>query len=77
MKKATQNRLEKQIEQKVDKELHRLQGDYEQQARIAQAELEQKKQAATTVQETEQANAEYKAIMDDALQSLVDGVQKR
>ena len=76
MKKATQNRLEKQIEQKVDKELHRLQGDYEQQARIAQAELEQKKQAATTVQETEQANAEYKAIMDDALQSLVDGVQE-
>ena len=76
MRKAAQNRLEKQIEQKVDKELHRLQGDYEQQARIALAELEQKKQAATTVQEAEKANAEYKAIMDDALQSLVHGVQE-
>ena len=39
MKKGAQARLERQMEQEIDQTFQKIQGDYEQQARIAQAEL--------------------------------------
>lgn len=76
MKKGAQNRLEKQVEQDIDRTFQKIQGDYEQQARIAQAELERKRQAAATVEEVKQAETDYAAAMDSALQSLVETVQE-
>ena len=76
MKKGAQSRLERQVDQEIDRTFRRIQGDYEQQARIAQAELERKQQAATTAQAVEQANSEYAAAMDSALKSLVETVQE-
>ena len=76
MKKGAQNRLEKQVEQDIDRAFQKIQGDYEQQVRIAQAELERKRQAAATVEEVRQAETEYAAAMDSALQSLVETVQE-
>lgn len=76
MKKGAQNRLEKQIEQDIDRTFQKIQGDYEQQARIAQAELERKRQMAATAQEVKQAETDYAAAMNNALQSLVETVQE-
>ena len=76
MKKGAQNRLKKQVEQDIDRTFQKIQGDYEQQARITQAELERKKQAAATVQEVKQAEADYAAAMDSALKSFVETVQE-
>jgi superfamily II DNA or RNA helicase len=76
MKKGAQARLERQMEQEIDQTFQKIQGDYEQQARIAQAELEQKRQAAATVEEVQQAESDYTAAMSNALQSLVETVQE-
>ncbi len=76
MKKGAQRRLEKQVDQEVDQAFQKIQGDYEQQARIAQAELEWKQQAATTAQAVEQAQTEYVAAMDSALKSFTETVQE-
>lgn len=76
MKKGAQNRLERQVEQEIDQTFRQIQGDYEQQARIAKAELERKQQAATTAQEVKQAETDYAAAMDSALKSFVETVQE-
>lgn len=76
MKKGAQNRLERQMEQDIDRTFQKIQGDYEQQTRIARAELEQKRQAASTAQEIQQAESDYTAAMNNALQSLVETVQE-
>ena len=76
MKKGAQARLERQMEQDIDQTFQKIQGDYEQQARIAQAELERKRQAAATAQEVQQAESDYTAAMNNALQSLVETVQE-
>ena len=76
MKKGAQARLERQMEQDIDRTFQKIQGDYEQQSRIAQAELERKRQAAATVEEVRQAETDYAAAMDNALQSLVETVQE-
>ena len=46
MKKGAQSRLEKQVDREIDRAFQKIQGDYEQQARIAQTELERKQQTA-------------------------------
>ena len=74
--KGAQARLERQMEQDIDRTFQKIQGDYEQQSRIAQAELERKRQAAATVEEVRQAETDYAAAMDNALQSLVETVQE-
>ena len=76
MKKGAQNRLERQVEQEIDQTFRQIQGDYEQQARIAKAELERKQQAATTAQEVKQAETDYAAAVDSALKSFVETVQE-
>nr|WP_326165471.1 DEAD/DEAH box helicase family protein [uncultured Oscillibacter sp.] len=76
MKKGAQARLERQMEQDIDQTFQKIQGDYEQQTRIAQAELERKRQAAATAQEVRQAETDYAAAMSNALQSLVETVQE-
>ena len=76
MKKGPQNRLEKQVEQEVDRTFRKIQGDYEQQARIAQTELERKRREATSTQEAEQAEAVFKTSMDNAMQTLMATIQE-
>ena len=76
MKKGAQARLERQVDQEIDHTFQKIQGDYEQQSRIAQAELERKRQAASTAQEVQQAESDYTAAMNNALQSLVETVQE-
>ena len=76
MKKGSQNRLERQVDREIDQAFEKIQGDFEQQARIAKAELERKQREAETEQEVEQAESVFKASMDDAMQAFVETVQK-
>ena len=75
VKKGTQTRLEKQVEQEIDRTFQKIQGDYQQQARIAQAELERKQKEAITAREIEQAESDFKADMDDAMKTLMTTIQ--
>lgn len=76
IKKVEQGRLERQVEREIDHAFEKIQGDYEQQARIAQAELERKQKAAASVQEVQQAEAEFQADMDGAMKVFLDTVQE-
>ena len=76
MKKGAQDRLERQVERDIDRTFEQIQGDYEQQARIAQAELERKQREAETTQEVEQAEFAFKASMDSAMQAFMETVQE-
>ena len=76
MKKGAQDRLERQVERDIDRTFEQIQGDYEQQARIAQAELERKQREAETAQEVEQAESAFKASMDSAMQAFMETVQE-
>ena len=76
IKKGAQGRLERQVEQEIDHAFEKIQGDYEQQARIAQAELERKQKVAVSVQEVRQAEVEFQADMDSAMKAFLDTVQE-
>lgn len=76
MNKGAQARLERQVERDIDRAFEQIQGDYEQQARIAQAELERKQQEAETEQEVAQAESAFKASMDSAMQAFMETVQE-
>lgn len=76
MKKGAQDRLERQVDRDIDRAFEQIQGDYEQQARIAQAELERKQREAETTQEVEQAESVFKASMDSAMQAFMETVQE-
>ena len=76
IKKGAQGRLERQVEREIDHAFEKIQDDYEQQTRIAQAELERKQKAAVSVQETRQAEAEFQADMDSAMKAFLDTVQE-
>lgn len=67
--------LERQVEQEIDRTFQKIQGDYQQQTRIARAELERKRQETITAQESEQAEADFKANMDDAMKTLMATIQ--
>jgi len=75
MKKSEQNRMERQIERDIDRALERVQGDYEQQARIAQAELERKQREAESHEEVKAAEEEFKASIEDAMNTFRATVQ--
>ena len=74
IKKGTQSRLERQVEREIDHAFEKIQGDYDQQVRIAQAELERKQKAVVSAQEVQQAEAEFQADMDGAMKAFLDTV---
>ena len=76
VKSGAQKRLERQVEAEIDREFERVAGDFEQQSRIARAELEQKRKTAETEQEVARAEETYKRDMDEALRTLMDTVQE-
>ena len=75
MTRGAQERMEQQVEREVRAELDKLQGDFEQQARIAKAELEHKRKEAESEEALRQAEREYRLTVDDALKVLNDTVR--
>lgn len=76
LKKGALNRLEQQVERDIDQAFQKIQDSYEQQTRVAQAELERKQKLAGTEQEVQAAKQEYQSTMDQSLQALTETVQK-
>ena len=76
IKKGAKGRLERQVEKEIDHTFEKIQGDYEQQARIAQADLERKQKTAVSAQEMRQAEAEFQASMDNAMTAFMETIQE-
>ena len=75
IKKGTQNRMERQVEQEIDRKFDQLRGDYVQQTNIAKVELEKQREAAETPEEVKAAEQRYESSMEDALRGLTESVQ--
>ena len=75
VKKGIQNRMERQVENEIDRKFEQIHGDYVQQANIAKAQFDRKRQAAETKAEVTEAEKEYESSMDDALRALTDAAQ--
>ena len=75
VKKGRQNRIERQVEQEIDRKFEQLHGDYVQQTNIARAEFDRKQQTAETQAEVKAAEEEYKSSMEDALRALTEAAQ--
>jgi hypothetical protein len=74
-KKSTQNQMERQVEREIDRKFEEIHGDYVQQANIAKAELERKRQEAETQEEFSAAEQDFAASMENAMQALTQAVQ--
>lgn len=76
VKKGIQNRLEKQIDQDIERTFEKIQGDYKQQAMIAKTEFEHKQKEAESEQEVKAAEQEFQQDMADAMAAFVKTVQE-
>lgn len=75
VKKGTQNRLERQMDNEIENTFAKIQGDYKQRAMIARTEFERKQKEAETEQEIQAAEAEFQSSMDEAMSAFVKTVQ--
>ena len=75
VKKSTQHRLEKHVEREIDRKFEELQGDYEQKANVAKAEMERRQQEAESTAEFTAAETDFHATMEEAMQELVQSAQ--
>jgi len=76
VKKGVQNRMEKQTVQEVEGRLDKIRTDYEQQAKIAKAELEKKRAEAETQHQVEQAEKDYNDVIEQALKAFNDSARQ-
>ena len=75
VKKGTQNRVERQVDQEIDLKFDQLRSDYTQQANIAKAELARRQRAAETEADVQAAEKEYASSMENALRTLTEAAQ--
>ncbi|MBP3855101.1 MAG: DEAD/DEAH box helicase family protein [Ruminiclostridium sp.] len=75
-KKSEKERITKQVENEIERTVTELRDDCIQQTNIAKAEFERKQSEADTAEERKQAEQEYQAQINSALQALNEGIQK-
>ena len=75
-KKSEKERITKQVENEIERTVTELRDDCIQQTNIAKAEFERKQSEADTDEERKQAEQEYQAQINSALQALNEGIQK-
>lgn len=75
VKRGTQNRVERQVDQEIDLKFDQLRSDYTQQANIAKAELDRRQHAAETEADVQAAEKEYASSMENALRTLTEATQ--
>ena len=75
VKRGTQNRVERQVDQEIDLKFDQLRSDYTQQANIAKAELDRRQHAAETEADVQAAEKEYASSMENALRTLTEAAQ--
>lgn len=75
VKRGTQNRVERQVDQEIGLKFDQLRSDYTQQANIAKAELDRRQHAAETEADVQAAEKEYASSMENALRTLTEAAQ--
>ncbi len=75
-RKSEEERITKQVENEIERTVTELRDDCIQQTNIAKAEFERKQSEADTAEERKQAEQEYQAQINSALQALNEGIQK-
>lgn len=74
LKKGKRKQLVREADDYIDREVAKLSGDFEQQVRIAQIELEKKQGAADSPKEMDAATREYEYAFIDARNALINGL---
>lgn len=75
VKKATQNRVERQVDREIDSTFEKLRDDYVQQTNIAKAEFSRAQDEAKSEAEVKQAEAAYHESLQNALQTFTETVK--
>ena len=75
VKKGTQNRLERQIDQEINRKFEEISGDYAQQENIAKAELERERTEAETEAQVREAEQKYESSIQEAMHAMQQAVQ--
>ncbi len=70
IKKGAQNRIEKEINQDIDKSFDRLKQDFQRQTKVAEAERDRKKNEAVTQEDLWAADKEYNDRFREALEAF-------
>ncbi|WP_251179278.1 DEAD/DEAH box helicase family protein [Adlercreutzia agrestimuris] len=76
LRKSKRNQLVKETTSTIDYFFTRVNGDFDQQMRIAEAERKRKVKEAETTQEIEAAEVDYKKALEDATGALKESVDK-
>ncbi|MCD7846396.1 MAG: restriction endonuclease [Oscillospiraceae bacterium] len=76
VKKSTQERLRRQVDREIDRTFDDIQGDYRQQANIARAEHERKRQEAATEEDVAAADMDFAAAMEQAQSALNSAIEE-
>ena len=76
IKQGAKQRIEKQLDKEVDDTFTKLKDEYERTAKLAKVNLESQRKEAETDEDLNQADAEYKSTLDEALKNLVESAQK-
>ncbi|MCD8370580.1 MAG: DEAD/DEAH box helicase family protein [Clostridiales bacterium] len=76
VKKGTQSRMERQVEQDIDRRFATIKGDFAQQTQIAKTELDRRRREATTEEQVAAAETDYKATVEDAMRTFVESAQQ-
>ncbi|MCD8150230.1 MAG: DEAD/DEAH box helicase family protein [Clostridiales bacterium] len=76
VKKGTQSRMERQVEQDIDRKFETIKGDFAQQTQIAKAELERRRREAKTEEQLTVAETDYKSTIEDAMKVFVESTQQ-
>ncbi len=76
VKKGIQSRMERQVEQEIDRKFETIKGDLAQQTQIAKTELDRRRRDAKTEEQVTVAETDYKSTIEDAMKTLVESVQQ-
>lgn len=74
--KGAQNRMVRQLRNEIETKVEKSRSDFEQQARVAKAEMERKRKEVVSEQEMQQIDADYAADMEGALKLFADSVRE-
>ena len=75
IKKSTQNRIERSVEQEIEQKFREVQDDYIQQANIAKVEFEKKQKAAETEEAVKQIEDDFQTQIQNAFQNFTAAAQ--
>ncbi len=76
VKKSTENRISREVEQEIGRVFDRIEGDHKQQMNVAKIEFERKRAEAETPHDIARAEQEYQDNVAAAMQALAQAVQE-